>query len=56
MLHHTASYDMAASLATGFYHLISLQEKIETLKADRKEGEDDEAEYGVGPGEVVRRK
>ena len=33
MLHHTASYDMAAKVA-GFYHLIGLQEKIETLKAN----------------------
>ena len=55
MLHHTTSYDMAAKVA-GFYHLLGLQEKIETLKADCEEGGDDEDEYGVEPKEVARRK
>jgi len=55
MLHHTASYDMAAKVA-GFYHLIGLQEKIEMLKADRQEGGDDDDEFGVDPREVARRK
>ena len=55
MLHHTASYNMAAKVA-GFYHLIGLQEKIEMLKADREEGGDDEDEYGVDPREVARQK
>ena len=36
LLHHTASFDMAARVAA-FYHLIGLQEKIELLKAARED-------------------
>ena len=43
---------MAVQLA-GFYHLISLQEKIKMLKVDRQEGGDDEDEYGADPREVI---
>ena len=35
LLHHTASFDMAAKVA-GFYHLIGLQEKIDALKEGRR--------------------
>lgn len=52
VLYHTASHDMAVQLA-GFYHLISLQEKIKMLKVDRQEGGDDEDEYGADPREVI---
>jgi chromosome transmission fidelity protein 4 len=40
LLHHTVSLGMASKLAA-FYHLIGLQEKIETLKTVREEEEED---------------
>ena len=43
LLHHTASFDMAIKVA-GFYHLIGLQEKMDTLKEDR---EDDDRLVGL---------
>lgn len=43
MLHHAPSFDMATKVA-GFYHLIGLQEKIEILKQDRENGDDDPRE------------